>query len=324
MRTLLIKQTGKRGMVLVLVLVLLGVITMLVVQAQVGAILNLRLRDSEMQQARLREVLTTTVLEALQKLADDDMLSVDHLSEPWAQPLEIEYPSGISVWASITDAQASFDLNNLHCEIPPKTAQTPAEALMNIMTLCGDFSPVERTDALRDWIDPDSDGFYETDFYSRREPPYAAANSWLNGWHEIGFIEGLSHDYFLSPGQPSESSASAGLPDCLSVIPGHRTSPVPVNVNTAPREVLTGIAGLGQEEWARQILVMRKASPVISIEPLLEAAGGDPELLRPMLDVKSSVFCVKASAFYDNHTADLWALVRRDDNGEVSIVRWVM
>lgn len=324
MNLFLSHQEGRKGMVLVLVLVILGLVTMLVLQAQVGAILNLRLQDAAMQNARLRVALTSTVMEALQKLADDDLLSVDHPSEPWAQPLEIEYPSGVSVWVSITDAQASFDLNNLYCEASAQTARSPAEALMNIMTLCGDFAPADRTDALADWIDPDSDGFYETPFYLRKDPPYAAADHWLNGWHELSFVEGLSYDYFISPGQPPDATVSADLPDCLAVIPGRRTSPVPVNVNTAPREVLRGVAGLSQEEWARQILVMRKASPIVSLEPLLEAAGGNPELLRPMLDVKSSVFCVKASAFYDNHTADLWALVRREENGEVSILRWVM
>lgn len=314
----------KDGMVLVLVLVLLGLITALIVQAQVGALLNLRMRDAELQAARLREVLTTTVLDALQRLADDDLLSVDHLSEPWAQPLEIEYPSGISVWVAVSDAQSGFDLNNLYCEKPPLTAQSPAEVLMNIMTLCGDYAPVERADALRDWIDPDSDGFFETAYYERREPPFQAADSWLNSWHELAFVQGYSYAYFLSPGQPSQVTTSADLPDCLTVIPGRRASPVPVNINTAPREVLTAVAGLAQEEWARRILVLRQAAPIISLEPLLEAAGPDPDALRPMLDVKSSVFCVKASAFYDSHTADIWALVKRNEDGEVSIIRWVM
>lgn len=318
------KPSRKQGMVLVLVLVLLGLITALVVQAQVGALLNLRLRDAELQEARLREVLTTTALEALQRLADDDLLSVDHLSEPWAQPLEIEYPSGISVWLSISDAQSGFDLNNLYCEMPSQTAQTPAEVLMNILTLCGDYSPVERADALRDWIDPDSDGFFETAYYERQEPPSQAADSWLNSWHELDFVHGFSYAYFLSPGPPPDVTVSADLPDCLTVIPGRRTSPVPVNVNTAPREVLAGVVGLAQEEWARQVLVMRQAAPIINLEPLLEAAGPDPDSLRPMLDVKSSLFCVKASAFYDNHTVDIWALVKRNDSGEVSVIRWVM
>jgi type II secretory pathway component PulK len=311
--------------VLVLVLVLLGLIAGLVLEAVVTARSTLELETVHLQSVRLQAAAVDAVRHALQQLADDEMLSVDHEKEEWAKPIERKHPSGISTWVRITDENRRFDLNNLHVEAEDLKMKPAAEVVMDILTLCGDFTPIEKVQSLIDWIDPDDDGFRETAYYEQQDPPYDPANTWLKTWSELPHVAGLTRSYFV-PRERFESGETfrADVVDCVAVLPGRRSKPVPVNVNTAPREVLLGVLGLEQEELAQYIVLLRKEHPLVSLEPIAMVA--DPlviDLAGPYLDVKSNTFRVEARAFEEGRSAQLWALVRRDGKGSVRVLRWV-
>lgn len=316
---------GRRGLVLVLVLVVLGLVAGLVIEAQVIADATQRLEERRFRASELRAALAETARLALQRLANDDLPDVDHLEEDWGAPLEIEYPSGISAWARVTDENRYFDLNNLYIEAESGSWRPADEIVMDLLTLCGDFTPIDRVDALRDWIDPDEDGFRETPYYRDQDVPYDCADRWLSTWEELFHVAGFSREYFKRHERYSSREAfRADVVDCITVIPGRRSQPVPVNVNTAPREVLLGIIGLDQESLVEYILVLREERPLVSLDAF--AAAADPirlESVRPYLEVRSGTFRLTARAFAEGQSAEVRVLARRDSEGNVHVLQWV-
>ncbi len=319
------REERRQGMVLVLVVVLLGLVVAMVVESQVAARLSLRIEEARLRTVRLRVAMTDTARFMLQQLADDPLPDVDHLDEDWAQPQEVEHPSGVAVWSHITDMNRYFDINNLYLEQATPKQRPASEILMDIMTICEDFTPIDRVQALRDWIDPDDEGFRESDHYMKQDEPYACPNRWVNAWSELPFVSGFSRDYFLPRERfQAPKTFQADLVDCIRAHPGRRSNPTPINVNTATREALLGVLGIMEEEWVRYILVLRKEHPLVSLDPIMTV--GDQariKLVKPYLSVNSDLFEIQVRAFEGGQAEELWALARRDRKGNVHVERWV-
>ena len=108
------------------------------------------------------------------------------------------------------------------------------------------------------------------------------------------------------------------------MLPGTRTRPVPVNVNTAGREVLLGVLGIESESLAQWILSARAASPLRSSDSILGSL--DPEraaAIEPLLDVRSSFFTVDTRAYAQGRSERLHVLARRGSRGDVEVLQWV-
>lgn len=302
---------------------MLGLVVALVLEALATARGVVRREERSWRAARLRAALADAARQALQRLADDEDLQVDHLREPWAQPVDTTTPSGVAVWLKITDEERFFDLNNL-AAAPGQGVRPAPEILADLLTLCGDFAPLERVEALGDWIDPDDEGFWETSYYRGRDPPYACANTWLRGWFELPWVAGFTRRYFELRPRLSRGGFDANPEECLTVVPGARSRPTPVNVNTAGRETLWAVLGLEHENLAHFVVLAREDRPFGSLEPL--ARMGDATLLervRPYLAVRSRTFRIEARAFEAGQAERLWVLARRGDDGSVRVLRWV-
>jgi type II secretory pathway component PulK len=263
--------------------------------------------------------------QAMQRLADDENLAVDALNEPWAQPLEIKTPSGISLRMALTDINRRFDVNNLYMDLPGTLSRSGSDILMDIMTLCGDFAPVEKTEALKDWIDPDQEGLRESSFYLEKNPPYSTPDQWLASRSELHLVDGFDAAYFDRADPYRANRTFAGnISECITVIPGMRNSPAPVNVNTASRETLLGVVGLENEHWVRMLLALRTETPLASLARLQHYDEG-PGLSAPApwLDVRSYFFELRIRAYADGPSADLYAVLKRTRQGHVEVIRWV-
>ena len=274
---------------------------------------------------RLRAAAAEGVRAALRRLADDDDLRVDHTNETWAVPGGWVDPSGIAVNFRSTDAQAAFNLNNL--AVPTDTApRRPAEDILaDLFAEWGDPLAADHAGALRDWVDADGEGRWETPLYRERKPPYACPDLPLTGWEEwLSSVAGFSREWLARPwGDRRFEPPARPLRSVLAILPGPARHPVPVNVNTASPEVLLAIAGGDQAGWVRALLSLREAEPLRSLEPL--AVLADPvrfDRMRAYLDVKSLYFTVEAEARLDNRSARVTALVRRDADGRVTPLRW--
>ncbi len=317
--------TPRDGMALILVLILLALIAGLVLEIQINARTALRRDERVLLRTRLEQAAADAARAALQRLADDPDLLVDGTNETWAATQEVTDPTGIATRAVTTDENRRFDLNNLAAAVSPSGRRPASEIVMDLMTLCGDFGPVERVDALTDWVDDNDEGGAETRYYRDQTPPYLPANRPLLTWHELLWIRGFTRELFAR--HPRSSAAdvySADLVDCVAVIPATRTQPIPLNVNTADKDALLGVLGIGRDELARSILNLRAGEPIRSLAPLLSVA--DPALaedVRPYLDVKSSLFTVDAQAYAGGQSVRLRVLARRSSQGDVEVLQWV-
>lgn len=314
-------------MVLLLVLVLLGVMAGLILHAHHMAGTRVRYGAALLDTAQLRHALLFAARRGMQMIAEDTYPSVDFEGEPWSQPVEFEDPTGISVFLRIVDENRYFDLNNLALDGYEEQTRTPFAMLMDLLTFCGDFSSVNRAEALRDWVDVNSDGFYENSFYAeKREPAYETPDAAMESMGELYSTEGYNHEY-LAP-KPRYSSRrkmfEADINDCITVVPGLREKPVPVNINTAARSVLLSLVGLEGEDWVDKIVAIRRERPIPSLEAAFTMISAQTaKEIEPFVDVKSRFFGIHAVASVGEKTETLYALAERQSGGGIHIVRWV-
>jgi len=319
-------ESGRRGSVLVMVLVLVTLAALLVTESQVIAALRMRLEGARLRNACLRAALTDSALRAIERLGRDRDFTVDYIGEEWGCTVETTRQDGVAVFLKLEDENRRFDVNNIFVAGGVPNGRPAAEIVQDIMTVCGDFTPITRVQALRDWIDPDEEGFRESDFYRDHGAGYGCRNRWLACWPELLLVDGFSRDYFRPrPRRAVVDPFHGRLLECLALIPGGRTRPVAVNVNTAGRDVLTGVFGLENAQIAEYIVNFRRDHPLVSLAPLAPVV---PERLmkrvRPYLAVRSEFFSIRARASREGAALGLRALLRRKDGGGVQVLQWVM
>jgi general secretion pathway protein K len=176
-------------------------------------------------------------------LGDDRRVStVDHLGEPWALKLPPMSVEGGELAGQIEDQQGLFNLNNL-----VKGGKVNPAQLAHFQRLLSTLGlPAELAGALVDWIDTDSEpqpqGGAEDDVYLKLQPPYLAANRPLTDLAELALVRGF------------DDQVRARLRPFVSALPVF----TPVNVNTAPPEVLAAVIdGLGLD-GARDLVAKRE------------------------------------------------------------------
>jgi type II secretory pathway component PulK len=312
--------------VLVLVLVFLGLVTGMVLESQVAARVMMRKQEQRLLRVRIHAAMLDGVRQVLRDLAGDPLLQVDALEDPYFGRREWMHPSGVALAIRVEDENRYFDLNNIYRETTEDSVERPVDSiLMDLMTLCGDFSPVDRVGALRDWVDPDDEGFREDEYYRQKTPAYASPDRWLESWGEMVLVEGFDRAYFNSQrAVPGRDVYREDKRACLTVVPGERRSPVPVNVNTASRAVLLGVLGLEHENWVDYILFLRERQPIVSLDlPGLGITAEQMAALKPWLAIRSTHFRVRVRGFAEGLGITLWAQVQRDDKGQVKVLRWI-
>ena len=314
---------GREGMVLILVLLVLALVSALVIEAQVSSRAALRREREALLRTRLELAAADAARLALQRLADDPDLAVDSTNEEWAASAEVMDPAGLTIWTWVEDENRYFDLNNL--ALPARPSWRPAaEIVMDLLTLCGDFEPVGKADALGDWLDDNAEGAWETGFYRELKPPYAAANRVLLSWTELLLVRGFSRDLFARKTRYGLRGAfQADLVDQVTILPAAREAPVPVNLNTAGEDVLRGVLGIQRDELVRLILTRRARAPLRSVETALAMLDKETRAaLAPYLDVRSHFFRVDVRADAEDQSVRLRVVARRQKDGLVEVLQW--
>ncbi len=315
------------GSVLISVLVLVALVAGLVVQAQFSARHALRRSDALRTRFSLDTAARDALRRGMQMLADDETLAVDSLQEAWAEPLEWERPEGTAIRLSITDLNRYFDLNNLYLETGRDAMREPEAILAELFSVAGQFDAAGPVDALADWVDPDSAGFYEADFYADLSPAYAPADRFLWSWQELFLVEGFSPERFQRRERFEQAGLfDADLVDCVTLLPVRRRAPIPVNINTASEYVLTGVLGVSRQDLVNRILAFRESEPIPSMGSLRALLQSDPALqpLEPWVATSSRFFEIAIRAYHRERALTAHALVERDAEGTVRIHRWVL
>ena len=151
--------------------------------------------------------------------------NVDHLGEPWAQPIP-PFPVEDGMLAfQVADAQGLFNLNNL---VNNGTLSPNDLAMFQRLLQALSLNP-ELSQALLDWLDLDSNisgaGGAEDTEYLALPQPYRTANRLLESVDELRLVRGF------------DAKTVEKLRPYVTVLPGHTT----VNVNTAPERVLAAL-----------------------------------------------------------------------------------
>jgi type II secretory pathway component PulK len=315
-----------KGSILILVLVVMGLLAALVFQSQTLARSRLVDHSTDLNLVQLRAAMTDGIRQALQTLADDPTMMIDHPLDPWNRAIDIESPAGVSTRVRMVELNGRFDLNNLYVKAPDLSSRPVQDILSDIFTECGDFESAGRIDSMIDWIDPDSQGFRERTFYQKKDPAYLPANYWLSGWSDLLHVEGFDRAYFEARQEGAGGQVfTAPFFDTLCIIPIARNRPVMININFASRVILVGVIGRLNSDIVDTMIASRKDNPISSVEPFIAVLDDEhADALRPYLGVKSSHFRVEANAWHQGHASRMEAIVQRDSKGEISVLRWVL
>lgn len=309
-----------------LVMGLVVLLSALLLQSQWLARSASQQQEQQENWMRLKSSATLAAYQALQALADDEDREVDHLDEGWAEPMDLNWADGIAHRVEVVDLNRFFDLNNLRVDAPGDAFRTPLDITMDLMTLHGDFTPLEKAEAIRDWVDEDTDGPAEAWLYRELNRDPEPANEILSGWSELLQVYRMDRSLWVE-------GASSGLGrnerpnllDLFSVVPVQRDQPLAVNVNTASENTLVGILGFREEEAARAIIVMRSQDSVLNRQDLGDLLSARPErqAARGYLSLSSTHFSVEVQSYLQGQSLRLRCLAQRHDDGRVQVLRWV-
>jgi general secretion pathway protein K len=241
-----------------------------------------------------------------QILYDDAQRSaIDHLGEPWAVALPpIPLDNG-EVRGAIVDAQARLNVNALGASGPG--AEVERERLARLFAQRG--GPAAAIDAIADWIDRDTiarDGGAEDAWYAARPHGGLAANSPVLRVAELTEIKGVT---------PASLAAVAPF---LTALPAG----TPVNVNTAPPEVLAAVVDKLTGDGLAHLVASRAKKPFTTVAEL-RARLPPPATVTgdDTLGVKSDYFYVTIEARQGATVARARALLHRR-SGEWPDVVW--
>lgn len=208
-------------------------------------------------------------------LSDDRRAgNVDHLGEPWALKLPPMQVENGELEGRIEDEQGRFNLNNVVTGGKINLAQ-----LAHFRRLLATLGlPDGLADTLADWIDADGEpqprAGAEDAYYLALDPPYLAANRPLVDVAELALVRGF------------DDNVRARLGPYVSALPAF----TPVNVNTAPPEVLAAVIvglSLGNAQLA---VAQRNRAYFRSTDDFLKRLPATTEIEAGDLSVNTDYF----------------------------------
>lgn len=238
-------------------------------------------------------------------LEDDQDNEHDHYGEGWATtlpPIEIE---GGFITGAMEDMQGRFNLNSLAGTDADSVAYQRFTRLLSLLNL-----ETQLAQAVIDWIDDDLNPFppygAEDGYYLGLTPAYRAANRLMSSVSELRLVKGFDQETYdtLRP-------FVCALPDTT-----------PVNVNTAPPEVLAALDPDLSLPLAQQLVQQIKDAAFEGISDftgtsLLEGIGVDPQ----GISVRSQYFLLRTDARVGSGRVRLSSLIQRDSQSARVLLR---
>jgi general secretion pathway protein K len=161
--------------------------------------------------------------------------TVTHLGQQWAAQITLPTRNGV-VNGVIKEQQGLYNLNNLLRDAAKKDDKDKLETKLFKRLLALQKLPEELAEAVLDWVDPDSDvsgpgGAEDLDYLGLKDP-YRAANRPMIDVSELIRIKGF------------DAEAVKKIRPFVTALP----EATPVNVNTAPPEVLAALFDISLSE----------------------------------------------------------------------------
>ena len=197
-----------------------------------------------------------------------------HLGQPWALKLPALPIENGSIAGYIVDAQSRINVNNLAGVPPAPATRTALQRLLGALSL-----PPSLLNAITDWVDADDrvsePGGAEDTWYLSQVRPGLTANAPVRRASELLAVRG------------ADPASFARLLPFVTAI----DAPAPVNVNTAPAEVMAAVVG-GLDAAGTAALVASRAQT-----PFATVADFRARLPRPDLVVDESLLAVNSDWF---------------------------
>jgi general secretion pathway protein K len=233
----------------------------------------------------------------------------DYLGEDWARELpETEIEGGI-VSGTIQDLQGRLNLNSLVAEDAKKQglAKAAGTALGELL----DVVKVNRKLAapILDWIDRDINpaipGGAEDGVYLARTPAYRTANAAMGSASELLLVEDMEPEDY------------AKLAPFVTALP----TPTPINVNTAPVEVLRAAIPKLRVGDAEAIVTARELQPIENLTEFLKSDALAGLKVEPaLLSVSSEYFLVEGTARQGLGSVKLTSILHRTEDKGIEVV----
>jgi general secretion pathway protein K len=305
----------QRGVALITAMLIAALITVAAVAMASRQTLDMRRTGNmlEADQAYMyalgMEELASQVLSKDKKETGD----IDTLGEEWAIPLPPTTVEGGVISGSLGDLQARFNLNNI---IDNEQRPNPDQVriFQSILQRIGQsdeelqISPF-MANRVVDWVDNNintsADGAEDLE-YLGADIPYRAGNQFMASPTELGAIMGLS---------PQAVDALIPLVSALPV-------PTPININTAPAELLMTLHEDITETIATTLIEYRKDNPFQSKTDFEKKLLDDYNVSvnDNLYDIKSDYFLVSIDASIGRTNLRMYSLLERR-NDKVATIR---
>ncbi len=308
----------ERGVALITVLLVVAIVT--VVSAAMVARQQLSIRASSNQlQARQAwhyalggEALAQAILARDLRAgttgepgASGEAAAVDHLLEPWAQPLPaFEIDQG-EILVRIEDLAGRFNLNDLLRDQQPNPAAV--EQFRRLLLRLQISAPY--AERLLDWLDPDQQpsGEYgaEDNAYLGLDTPYRSAGRRLHDLSELRLLLDMREEDFQR------------LAPYVVALPPN----VPLNVNTASAMVLSSLSDNLSLGAAESLVELRRAAPFRNSAAFLaQPALAGTTLQGTALAVGSQFFQATSEVRLGDRRLALVSLLQRGQDGSVRVL----
>jgi general secretion pathway protein K len=215
--------------------------------------------------------------------------SYTSLHDLWAKPLDLPEEQG-TLRVTVEDESARLSLNHIvgangtFIDENDPTGSYYGTALRLFRNL--KLPASDLCDAIADWID-DNDipkpGGAESTWYTARKPSCAAKNARLETFEEIALVKGFSSEVIEKIRQ-------------FVTIYGESSFAAPINVNTAPKELLMALDERITDSQAEQIIEYRKNTPFKDKSELVRVPGMERIAtgLQSRITAKSTLFRITA------------------------------
>jgi len=301
----------QRGVALITVLLVVAIVT--VVSGAMVARQQLSIRATSNQlQARQAwhyalggEALAQAILARDLKGGEPGAAAIDHLLEPWAQPLPaFEIDQG-EILVRIEDLAGRFNLNDLLRDQQPNPAAV--EQFRRLLLRLQISAPY--AERLLDWIDPDQQPSgelgAEDNAYLGLDTPYRSAGRRLHDLSELRLLLDMREEDFQR------------LAPYVVALPPN----VPLNVNTASAMVLSSLSDNLSLGAAESLVELRRAVPFRNSAAFLaQPALAGTTLQGTALAVGSQFFQATSEVRLGDRRLALVSLLQREQDGSVRVL----
>jgi len=213
------------------------------------------------------------------------------------------YPN-VSLNGGLYDLQGRFNLNNL---VDRKTLIGFINLLNYLMPKLSEQDKIHRALAVSDWLSPfdlarGKDNY--ANYYLSQNPPYYPSHQLMSSSSEFRSIKDVSAANFLA------------LAPFITALPEQ----TPVNINTAPKQVLMSLGNAMTDEHADKIIEARGEEGIKDIKKI-DKILKKFDLPNDQITIESRYFLNVAYATANDQTLVVYSLLKRnrDKKGKISV-----